>query len=182
MSTNMAKNREDASRRITTALPWWGLALVVAAADFLTKEAVRINWPEGTVLAVTSFFNFVSVRNPGAAFSLFAQAGGWQRYFLSGLALVVAVVLMWMLMSPMRRREALGYALILGGAIGNAIDRVVYGEVTDFLDFHASAWHWPAFNGADIGIFLGAACMILSAFGNHAPPTPTEAGRPQTPL
>lgn len=174
----MAKNEGNATRRITTALPWWGLALVVTAADFLTKHAVRINWPEGTVLAVTSFFNLVSVRNPGAAFSMLAQAGGWQRYFLSGLALLVSAVLMWMLTSPLRRREALGYALILGGAIGNAIDRIFYGEVTDFLDFHASGWHWPAFNGADIAIFLGAACLILSAFGSNAAPRPASRAGP----
>lgn len=174
----MANKEHRAARRLSTALPWWGLALIVIIADLLTKHAVRINWPEGTVLAVTSFFNFVSVRNPGAAFSMLAQAGGWQRYFLSGLALVVSAVLMWMLMSPLRRREALGYALILGGAIGNAIDRLVYGEVTDFLDFHAAGWHWPAFNGADIAIFLGAAFMILSSFGGHAAPAPASgAGR-----
>lgn len=167
---------QPAARRTATALPWWGLAFIVAAADFLTKHTVRLSWPEGTVIPVTGFFNLVSVRNPGAAFSMLADAGGWQRYFLSGLAVVVSVVLVWMLMSPMRRREALGYTLILGGAIGNAIDRLVYGEVTDFLDFHASGWHWPAFNGADIAIFLGAACMILSAFGSNAAPSP--ASRP----
>lgn len=172
----MITKDQPAVRRIATALPWWGLAFIVAAADFLTKHAVRLLWPEGTVIPVTEFFNLVSVRNPGAAFSILAQAGGWQRYFLSGLAVVVSAVLMWMLMSPLRRREALGYALILGGAIGNAIDRLVYGEVTDFLDFHASGWHWPAFNGADIAIFLGAACMILSAFGSNAAPSP--ASRP----
>lgn len=175
----MTENKVKAGRRITTALRWWGWALVVTAIDFVTKHAVRLQLPEGTVIPLTEFFNLVSVRNPGAAFSMFAQAGGWQRYFLSGLALVVSVVLMWMLMSPMRRREALGYALILGGAIGNAIDRIVYGEVTDFLDFHASEWHWPAFNGADIAIFLGAACMILSSFGSNAAPNPApHAGRP----
>ena len=77
---------------------------------------------------------------------------------------------MWMLLSPLRRREALAYSLILGGALGNAIDRLLFGEVTDFLDFHASGTHWPAFNGADIAITLGAACLILSAFGSSAVP------------
>lgn len=170
----MTTKDTPATRRIAVALPWWTLAFITAALDFLTKHAVRLLWPEGTVIPVTGFFNLVSVRNPGAAFSMLAEAGGWQRYFLSGLAIVVSAVLMWMLMSPLRRREALGYALILGGAIGNAYDRLVYGEVTDFLDFHASGWHWPSFNGADIAIFLGAACMILSAFGSNAAPTPAS--------
>ena len=167
------------ARRLATALPWWALALVVLIADFVSKQAVRLHWPLGTVIPVTDFFNFVSARNPGAAFSMLADAGGWQRYFFLGLALLVSAVLMWMLLSPMRRREALAYSLILGGALGNAIDRLLVGEVTDFLDFHASGTHWPAFNGADIAITLGAACLILSAFGSnaasHAAPKP---GRP----
>lgn len=148
---------------VATAIPWWALAFAVLAADFVTKEAVRLYWPKGTVVPVTDFFNFVSARNPGAAFSMLADAGGWQRYFFLGLALVVSAVLMWMVMSPLRRREALGYSLIVGGALGNALDRLLFGEVTDFLDFHASDWHWPAFNGADISIFLGAACMVFAA-------------------
>ena len=175
----MIKNEAQPARRMGTALPWWALALAVVVVDFASKHAVRLNWPKGTVIPVTEFFNFVSARNPGAAFSMLADAGGWQRYFFLGLALVVSAVLMWMLMSPLRRREALAYALILGGAIGNAIDRLLFGEVTDFLDFHASGWHWPAFNGADIAITLGAACLILSAFGGNA--TPSVASSPGRP-
>lgn len=176
----MNTNDQAAARRIAMALPWWGLALIVAVADFLTKHSVRLLWPEGTVIPVTGFFNLVSVRNPGAAFSMLADAGGWQRYFLSGLAVVVSAFLLWMLTSPLKRLDAIGYALILGGAVGNAIDRLVYGEVTDFLDFHASGWHWPAFNGADIAIFLGAACVILSSFGSNVAPSHASraAGRP----
>lgn len=175
----MKNNEVQSVRRLATALPWWALALVVVLADFASKQAVRLHWPLGTVLPVTDFFNFVSARNPGAAFSMLADAGGWQRYFFLGLALVVSAVLMWMLLSPLRRREALAYSLILGGAIGNAIDRLLFGEVTDFLDFHASGMHWPAFNGADIAITAGAACLILSAFGSPAGPNAaTKPGRP----
>lgn len=175
----MMKNEVQPARRLATALPWWALALVVLIVDFASKQAVRLHWPIGTVIPVTDFFNFVSARNPGAAFSMLADAGGWQRYFFLGLALVVSAVLMWMLLSPLRRREALAYSLILGGALGNAIDRLLFGEVTDFLDFHASGMHWPAFNAADVAITVGAACLILSAFGsNAAPHAASKPGRP----
>lgn len=163
----MIRSQEHPTRRLATALPWWGLALAVLAVDFASKQAVRLHWPLGTVIPVTDFFNLVSARNPGAAFSMLADAGGWQRYFFLGLALLVSAVLMWMLLSPLRRREALAYSLILGGALGNAIDRLLFGEVTDFLDFHVSGMHWPAFNGADVAITVGAACLIASAFGSN---------------
>ena len=176
---NMTNSEVRTARRMGTAAPWWALALALVTADFLTKHAVRLNWPKGLVVPVTDFFNFVSARNSGAAFSFLADAGGWQRYFFLGIALVVSAALMWMLTAPMRRREALGYSLILGGAIGNALDRLLFGEVTDFLDFHVSGWHWPAFNGADIAIFLGAALMILSSIRSNAVPSPApRTGRP----
>ena len=168
----------QSARRFGTALPWWALALALLIADFATKQAVRLHWPLGTVVPVTDFFNFVSARNPGAAFSMLADAGGWQRYFFLGLALVVSAVLMWMLLLPLKRSEALAYSLILGGALGNAVDRLLFGEVTDFLDFHASGMHWPAFNIADIAITAGAACLILSAFGgSSAQSTASKPGR-----
>lgn len=175
----MSKKDVQAVRRLVTALPWWALALVVLITDFASKELVRLHWPIGTVIPVTGFFNFVSARNPGAAFSMLADAGGWQRYFFLGIALLVSAVLMWMLLSPMRRREALAYSLILGGALGNAMDRLNFAEVTDFLDFHASGMHWPAFNGADVAITLGAACLIFSAFGSNS--IPDNAPRPGRP-
>ena len=174
--TIMMKNEVQPVRCLATALPWWVVALLSIVADFASKQAVRLHWPVGTVIPVTDFFNFVSARNPGAAFSMLANAGGWQRYFFLGFALVVSAILMWMLLSPMRRREALAYCLILGGALGNAIDRLLFGEVTDFLDFYASGIHWPAFNVADIAIIGGAACLILSAFDSNA--APNSASKP----
>jgi signal peptidase II len=174
----MTQKEGRASRRLAIALPWWALGLAVAVTDFATKQAVRLQWPEGTVVPVTSFFNLVSVQNAGAAFSMLADAGGWQRHFLAALAVVVSAVLLWLLTSPLRRLEAAGYSLILGGAVGNAIDRIVYGSVTDFLDFHVLGMHWPAFNGADIAICLGAASMIGSALiGTPAANLQARSGR-----
>lgn len=149
--------------RITRAMPWWLLAIAVTLADFLTKEFVRTEWPLGTVIEVTPFFNFVSLRNSGAAFSFLADAGGWQRYFFVLLAVVVGAVLSWMLTSAQRRLDAVGFSLILGGALGNAYDRLVHAAVTDFLDFHVKSWHWPAFNAADIAICLGAIAIVVAS-------------------
>jgi signal peptidase II len=174
----MIRKEGQPARSFGTALPWWAIALGLLIADFASKQAVRLHWPIGTVVPITDFFNFVSARNPGAAFSMLADAGGWQRYFFLGVALLVSAVLMWMLLSPLRRSEALAYSLILGGALGNALDRLLFGEVTDFLDFHASGMHWPAFNLADIAITAGAACLILSSFGgSSAQSTASQPGR-----
>lgn len=149
--------------RLTRAMPWWLLAIAVTLMDFLTKAFVRAEWPLGTVIEVTPFFNFVSARNPGAAFSFLADAGGWQRHFFVLLAAVVGVILSWMLTSAQRRLNAVGFSLILGGALGNGYDRLVHGAVTDFLDFHVKSWHWPAFNVADISICLGAIAIVLAS-------------------
>ena len=149
--------------RLTRAMPWWLLAIAVTLMDFLTKAFVRAEWPLGTVIEVTPFFNFVSARNPGAAFSFLADAGGWQRHFFVLLAAVVGVILSWMLTSAQRRLDAVGFSLILGGALGNAYDRLAHGAVTDFLDFHFKSWHWPAFNVADIAICLGAIAIVMAS-------------------
>lgn len=150
--------------RVRTALPWWGLAAAAIVADFATKRLVRELMVEGESLPLAPFFNLVSARNSGAAFSFLADAGGWQRWFFVALAAVVSVVLAWMLSAKRDRLEAFAFAMILGGAVGNAIDRFVFGAVTDFLDFHLSGWHWPAFNVADIAICVGAACLIAGSF------------------
>lgn len=112
---------------------------------------------------ITPFFNLVHVLNPGAAFSFLAGAGGWQRGFFLAIALAVSVWLVWLLAKPLRRLEAMAYSLILGGAMGNAFDRAVRGQVIDYLDFHLRGWHWPAFNVADIAIVSGAVAMVLQA-------------------
>ena len=109
------------------------------------------------------FFNLVHFWNTGAAFSFLADAGGWQRYFFIVIALVVSIVLALILRKRRAKSEALGYSLILGGAVGNLIDRAFRGHVIDYLDFYWQSWHWPAFNLADIGIVGGAAMLILSS-------------------
>ncbi|MCM0045813.1 MAG: signal peptidase II, partial [Burkholderiaceae bacterium] len=111
---------------------------------------------------VTSFFNLVMVYNPGAAFSFLANSGGWQRWFFSALALAVSIFIVWMLnRNASQRMFCWSLSLILGGAVGNLIDRLAYGHVIDFLDFHVAGWHWPAFNIADGAITIGAALFVL---------------------
>lgn len=148
---------------------WWILAFALALADQATKYAVHSGLTLDAVVPVTGFFNLVHRWNTGAAFSFLAEAGGWQRYFLSALALIVAAALAWMLSSPRPRSESLAYALILGGALGNAVDRILRGYVVDFLDFHWHGWSWPAFNVADVGICVGAALLVAGAFRRDRP-------------
>lgn len=145
--------------------PWflWTLSLVIASADQAIKSVITGGLPVGTVVPLTSFFNLVHFWNTGAAFSFLAEAGGWQRYFFIILALVASLVLALLLRKPSANSEALGYSLILGGAVGNLLDRAFRGHVIDYLDFYWQSWHWPAFNLADIGIVGGAAMLILSS-------------------
>ncbi|MBX3662420.1 MAG: lipoprotein signal peptidase [Burkholderiales bacterium] len=143
---------------------WWSLALLLASADQAIKYAVHSGMPYGASIPLTDFFNFVHRWNTGAAFSFLAEAGGWQRYLFTVIAIVVSAVLIWMLTKPQPKKEALGYSLILGGALGNVVDRINRGYVVDFLDFHWQSWHWPAFNLADIGICVGAALLIVNSF------------------
>ncbi|MBU1282908.1 signal peptidase II [Pseudomonas sp. GLN_6] len=145
---------------------WWTLALAIASADQALKSAIAGALPVGSVIPLAPFFNLVHFWNTGAAFSFLADAGGWQRYFFSVIALVVSVVLALILRKPRANSEALGYSLILGGAVGNLIDRASQGHVIDYLDFYWQSWHWPAFNLADIGIVGGATMLILSSLLN----------------
>ena len=143
---------------------WWMLALLVVVLDQLAKLIVQLAMPYGQVIPLLEFFNLVHVWNTGAAFSVFADAGGWQRYCFIGLALTVSLWLAIALCRPLPRVDAAAYTLILGGALGNAVDRVVRGHVVDYLDLHWRNWHWPAFNLADIGISCGAALLVAAAF------------------
>ncbi len=152
---------------------WWTLAISVAAADQLTKLAVSTLMYYGQSIPLTGFFNLVHVRNTGAAFSFLADAGGWQRYFFIVITLGVSIGLAVMLRRPCRRIEALGYSLILGGALGNGFDRIVRGYVVDSLDFYWRSWHWPAFNLADCGIVLGVSLLVLNTF-NQADKKPKK--------
>jgi signal peptidase II len=149
-------------RNTTSYWVWLGIAAVVLIADQFTKVLMVSTYQLGEGFSVTSFFNIVRVHNEGAAFSFLATAGGWQRWFFTGLGLVATVVMVWMLKKhPGQKLFGFAIACILGGAIGNVIDRVLYGYVVDFLDFHYAGIHFPAFNIADSGITLGAACLIL---------------------
>ena len=153
-------------------LHWLGLAFVIILADQFTKVLVVGYYHLGDSTYVTSFFNMVRAHNTGAAFSFLAGASGWQRWFFTALGFVAAGVIIWMLRSHAGQRLfSFAMACILGGAIGNVIDRIVHGYVVDFLDFHW-AWlsavfpggHFPAFNVADSAITIGAVCLILDEF------------------
>ena len=141
---------------------WLAIALVLVLADQCTTIVVLGSFSLGEVKPLTGFFNLVRVHNAGAAFSFLAGASGWQRWFFTVLGLVAAVVIVWMLKNhPGQRLFCFALACILGGAVGNVIDRVLYGYVVDFLDFHWAGMHFPAFNVADSAITVGAACLIL---------------------
>lgn len=147
------------------AARWFALAAGVVALDLATKYVVLQNLAYGERIPVTGFFNLVLVFNKGAAFSFLASAPGWQTTFFALVAVVASVVIGWLLLrQPEKRLFCTGLGLILGGALGNLHDRVVYGHVVDFLDFHAAGWHWPAFNVADSGITVGAGLLILESF------------------
>lgn len=147
------------------AAPWFALAAVIAVVDQATKWLVLQRFTLGEQLVVTDFLNLVLVYNRGAAFSFLANAPGWQTPLLIAFALGAAVLVSVLLVrSPGRRMLCAGLALILGGAVGNVIDRLRFGQVVDFIDVHAYGWHWPAFNVADAGISIGAALLILEAF------------------
>ncbi len=144
---------------------WFALALLLVVLDQLTKYWISASFNYGEARAVTGFFNLVLTHNQGAAFSFLASAGGWQRGFFIVIALA-AIVLISVLLVRHRGEIlfCLSLALILGGAVGNVIDRIALGYVVDFLDFHVAGWHWPAFNLADSAITVGAALMIADSF------------------
>ena len=146
----------------SSMLPWLGLALILLIADQFTKILILGDYQLGDSTVVTSFFNIVRAHNTGAAFSFLADASGWQRWFFTGIGVVAVGVILWMLKAhPGQKLFSFALACILGGAVGNVIDRVRYGYVVDFLDFHWGTWHFPAFNIADSAISIGAICLIL---------------------
>lgn len=143
---------------------WLGVAAIVLVLDQLTKFTVSGSFAPYESVEVTPFFNLVLVHNRGAAFSFLADAGGWQREFFIAVALVASVWITWLLRKHAGEKLfCFALALILGGAIGNVVDRVLFGAVVDFLDFHAFGYHWPAFNVADMGISVGAALLVWDA-------------------
>ncbi|TFW13238.1 lipoprotein signal peptidase [Massilia arenosa] len=146
----------------TSLSPWLGIASIVILADQLSKIVVNKLFLYGEEKPITSFFNLVLAYNKGAAFSFLAFESGWQRYFFTGIGIAAVVFIILLLRKHAGQRLfCWSLALIMGGAIGNVIDRVVYGHVVDFLDFHWAGHHFPAFNIADTAITIGAALFIL---------------------
>ncbi|MGF1548427.1 MAG: signal peptidase II [Thiotrichales bacterium] len=153
-------------------LKWLWLSGAVITLDQATKYlAERGLVMHDPVAVIPGFFNFTLMYNTGAAFSFLASAGGWQRWFFTVLALGVSIVLVfWLKRLPSNERwTAAALALILGGAIGNVIDRILHGHVIDFIQWYYDKYYWPAFNIADAAIFVGAVILIaLTLFGRPA--------------
>ncbi|KQW96801.1 signal peptidase II [Massilia sp. Root418] len=143
--------------------PWLGIAFIVLLLDQITKITVNKTFRWGEEVVITPFFNLVLAYNKGAAFNFLSNESGWQRYFFTGIGIAAALFIIYLLKKHAGQRMfCWALALILGGAIGNVIDRVLYGHVVDFLDFHwKGLGHFPAFNIADSAICVGAALFIL---------------------
>ncbi|HEX4234256.1 MAG TPA: signal peptidase II [Caldimonas sp.] len=151
-----------APRRSTSLTPWLGIAILVIVVDQLTKAMIVAAFQLGDARMVTPFFDIVRAHNRGAAFSFLNDASGWQRWFFVGLGVAAAAFIVWLLRRHGGQRM-FGWALslILGGAIGNVIDRLVHGHVIDFLQVHWKSHYFPSFNVADSAITIGAALLIL---------------------
>jgi signal peptidase II len=154
---------------------WLALSALLVAADQITKYVAVQQLALNQIVVVTPFFNLALVYNAGAAFSFLSDATGWQRGFFIGIALIASAWIVYLLRRyPHQRRFALALSLVLAGAVGNVVDRVLHGAVIDFLDFHAYGYHWPAFNVADSAISCGAALLIWDAL---RPRRKDEGGR-----
>ncbi len=155
-------NRKHFSSQSSGIGSWIGIAAVIVLLDQITKITITQILSHGQSIPVTSFFNIVLVYNEGAAFSFLSSQGGWQRYLFTGIAIAAVILITYLIKKHAGQRLfCWGLALILGGAVGNLIDRVIYGHVIDFLDFYVKTWHWPAFNVADMAICVGAGLYIL---------------------
>ena len=140
-------------------------ALTLTLVDFLTKRWVTAHLVHGDVIPLAGFFNLVRAHNTGAAFSFLAGASGWQNLFFTGVAGVASLVMVYLIWrNSANLLFVAALSLILSGALGNLIDRVMLGYVVDFLDFHVAGWHWPAFNVADSAITLGAVLVAWDGF------------------
>ena len=148
----------------TPTMRWIALALAIVVLDQVTKAAIQGWLRPGDEVVLLPFLSLVLTFNTGAAFSFLAGAGGWQRWFFAAVAVAAIVFIVWLLRKGGSRMYLWGLALILGGAIGNLIDRLWLGQVTDFVLFHWRGWSFPAFNVADSGITIGAGLLILDSF------------------
>jgi signal peptidase II len=141
---------------------WLGLAGVVVLLDQLSKTVLVGSLQLNDSHAITPWFNLVRAHNSGAAFSFLAGASGWQRWFFVGLGTLASAFIVWMLKKhPAQKLFCFAVSMIMGGAIGNVVDRLLHGHVVDFIQVHYGGWYFPAFNLADSAITLGAACLIL---------------------
>tara|TARA_R110001592_G_scaffold8867_2_gene47906 strand:+ start:2866 stop:3384 length:519 start_codon:yes stop_codon:yes gene_type:complete len=149
-----------------SGLRWLWLTLLCLVLDQVTKQWVASSFDLGESLNILPIFSITYVHNPGAAFSFLANQDGWQRWFFTAIAAIASIVfIVWLAKTPKSQTIlSIAFALMLSGAMGNLIDRVLFGYVIDFLDFHWSGNHFPAFNVADSMIFIGAALMILDSF------------------
>jgi len=149
------------------------IATIILLLDQLSKWSALSNLQLGIPEAVLPFMNWLLLLNPGAAFSFLAQGSGWQRWFFTIVGLVACVYIIWLLRKSQNDKLlCVALSLILGGALGNVLDRIMYGAVVDFIDLHYANWHWPAFNIADSAICIGAALIIWGelhkSFGKSA--------------
>ena len=146
-------------------LRWLALSAIVIGLDQLTKSWITSGFQLSDSITITSFFNLVLAYNTGAAFSFLAGAGGWQRVFFIAIAVIASIVIVYLMRKPQNATLMnCALALILGGAIGNVIDRVRLGHVVDFIQVHAAGYFFPAFNIADSAITVGAALLIWDSF------------------
>ena len=146
-------------------LKWLWVSGLVIVLDQIAKQVAAANLAYFHPLPVLPFFNLTLLHNTGAAFSFLSDAAGWQRWFFILIAVGVSIGIgLWLQrLKPQQTALAIALACILGGALGNVIDRVVLGYVIDYLDFYYGQWHWPAFNVADIAIFIGAALLVIDS-------------------
>ena len=146
-------------------LKWLAISAVIVVLDIFTKHMIQNAFDYGEHLTITNFFDLVRYHNEGAAFSFLADAGGWQKWFFSGVSMVAVVVITYLIKKHQNQKLfCLGLALVLGGAIGNLYDRLTLGYVVDFLSFHINGLFWPAFNVADSAICVGVALLLLDNF------------------
>ncbi len=165
MMATTSENLVTGKSRNPVVFAWLALAAVIIALDLWTKHLAVQSLEMFRPVEVFSWLNLTLAHNTGAAFSLLAQAGGWQRWLFTGLAAVISVVLLVWLFRLQRGEWRVGLALglVLGGAIGNLVDRIRLGYVVDFIDVHAGGWHWPAFNIADSAITCGIILLLWDA-------------------
>ncbi|VAY02156.1 Lipoprotein signal peptidase [Arsenophonus endosymbiont of Aleurodicus dispersus] len=152
----------------STGLRWLWLTIIILIADLSSKQFISNNFQLCESIPLIPYFNLVFAKNSGAAFSFLADKGGWQRGLFAFLAIVIFVVFIVIMyrQSVNKKLSNIAYALVIGGALGNLFDRLLYGFVVDFIDFYVGDWHWPIFNIADMAICIGAALIIFDSFIN----------------